>query len=103
MSVSQQVTSLIAAHHQNLQSGNTLDEQKPAPLGNHGKPLLVGIYRGIIRNQAFVGGAKWISSIHRRNATGILRLGWATRFGELVGFLAFMPYPTVSPKPPVAK
>ena len=26
----------------------------------------VGIYRGIIRNQGFLGGAKWISPIHSR-------------------------------------
>ena len=29
-----------------------------------GNSLFVGIYRGIIRNQGFLGGAKWISSIH---------------------------------------
>ena len=28
--------------------------------------LLVGICMGIIRSQGFLGGARWISSIHRR-------------------------------------
>ena len=27
---------------------STVDGRNPAPLGNHGKPLSVGIYRGII-------------------------------------------------------
>ena len=35
----------------------TVDGRNPASLGNHGKPLLVGIHRGIIRNQGFSGGA----------------------------------------------
>ena len=35
---------------------------------NHGKRLFVGIYRGIISFQGFLGGAKWISSIHTTKA-----------------------------------
>ena len=41
-----------------------MDEIHFVPLANHGKPPSVGIYRTIIRNPAFLGGAKWISSIH---------------------------------------
>ena len=29
-------------------SFHTVDGRNPAPLGNHGKPLFVGIYRGMI-------------------------------------------------------
>ena len=44
------------------QSCPTVDGQNPAPLGNHGKPLFVGIYRRIIP----LGPLCWcrISSIH---------------------------------------
>ena len=38
-----------------------VDEIRFAPLCNHGKPLVVGIYRGIESFQGFLGGAKWIS------------------------------------------
>ena len=34
-----------------------MDEIHFAPLGNHGTPLLVGIYRGIESFQGFLGGA----------------------------------------------
>ena len=35
-----------------------MDGRNPfAPLGNHGKPLFVGIYRGIESFQGFLGGA----------------------------------------------
>ena len=29
-----------------------------------GKPLFIGIYRGLNTFQGFLGGVKWISSIH---------------------------------------
>ena len=35
-----------------------MDGRNPASLGTHGKPLLVGIYRRIIRNQGFLSGAQ---------------------------------------------
>ena len=35
---------------------DTVDGQNPAPRWNHGKPLFVGIYRGIII-PGFLGGA----------------------------------------------
>ena len=41
-----------------------MDGRNPAPLGNHGKPWLVGVYRGIASFQGFLGGARWIASIH---------------------------------------
>ena len=34
-----------------------MDEIHFAPLGTHEKPLFVGMYRGIIRLQGFLGGA----------------------------------------------
>ena len=42
--------------------GSTVDERNPAPLGNHEKPLFVGIYRGIM----IPWFLRWcrISSIH---------------------------------------
>ena len=41
-----------------------MDGPNPAPLGNHAKPFFIGIHRGIIIPIGFLGGAKWISSIH---------------------------------------
>ena len=34
-----------------------MDEIHFAPLGNHGKPLFIGFYRGFIINQGFSAGA----------------------------------------------
>ena len=51
----------------NNEAGNTVDGRNPAPLGNHGKPLLVGICRGII----IPGLLGWCrtSSIHSSGST----------------------------------
>ena len=42
----------------------TVGGQNPAPLGNHAKPLFVGISSS---SQGFLNGAKWISSSHSMN------------------------------------
>ena len=73
--------------------GPTVDGRNPAPLGNHGKPLFVGIYMGIDSFQGFLGGAKWISSIHNfdtyeSQSPELLVLGLTHhRFGGHASFL----------------
>ena len=51
---------------------NTVDGRNPAPLGNHGKPLFVGIYKKIIIPRFL----RWcrISSIHSMSGVQISNL-----------------------------
>ena len=62
------------SHSRPIAPASGVDGRNPAPLGNHGKPGLVGIYRGI---ESFQGslGAKWVSSIHTEPNTRLACLG----------------------------
>ena len=75
---------------------HTVDGRNPAPLGNHGKPLLIGIFRGFI----IPGFLRWCRILSIHSITHILGRELPERFvgsgiyaGIIVGWASQKPTP----------